>query len=98
MVKFRKAIPLELIIWVTAFILLYNLNLNDEDRSICPIHGLGFKWCPGCGLGKSIHLLMHGNFSSSFEKHWFGIPVFIVLSYRIIQLSIEFIQHKFYNK
>lgn len=86
MVKALKNIPLELLIWVTAFIILYNLNLEENDSTICPIHNLGFKWCPGCGLGKSIHLVLHGEFRNSFEMHWLGIPVCIVLFYRNIQL------------
>lgn len=86
MVKVIKKIPLELLIWLVAFILLYNINIEAGDSSICPIHYLGFKSCPGCGLGKSIHLFMHGQFKNSFEMHWLGVPVFLVLMYRIIQL------------
>lgn len=86
MVKVIKNIPLELLIWVVAIIILYNLNIEEENSSICPVHYLGFRWCPGCGLGKSIHLLLHGQFKSSFEMHWLGIPVCLVLFYRIFQL------------
>lgn len=94
MVKVIKKIPLELFVWSVAFILLYNLNMEEEDSSICPLHHLGFKWCPGCGLGKSIHLLLHGQFNRSFEMHWLGIPVCLVLFYRIIQLF----RYKFNSK
>lgn len=86
MVKIVKQIPIELILWVTAFILLYNLNLEEEVTSMCPVHHLGFKWCPGCGLGRSIHLLLHGQFNKSIEMHWLGLPVALVLLYRIVEL------------
>lgn len=91
MLQVIKRIPLEIIIWLGAMLLIYNLEWNEDSTSLCPIHGLGFKWCPGCGLGRSIHLIMHGQFQSSFQMHWMGIPVLLVLSYRIIQLSINFL-------
>lgn len=91
MLKVIKTIPLELIIWLGAMILIYNLEWGEESTSLCPIHGLGFTWCPGCGLGRSIHFLMHGELCSSLQMHWLGLPVLVVLFYRIIQLSIIFL-------
>ena len=88
-----KQLPFELIIWVVAFIVLFNLDLDDNDaNTLCPIHHAGFDWCPGCGLGRSIGLLMHGDIKSSVEMHWLGIPTFLVLSYRIITLIILYLQ------
>jgi hypothetical protein len=82
-----KQMPLELIIWVISLFVLYNLDLTDKAaNSICPIHSAGFDWCQGCGLGRSIGLLLHGEFRSSIEMHWLGIPTFLVLVYRIITL------------
>lgn len=92
MCKVIKAIPLELIIWLSAFGLLYNLDTSTDQTTICPVHHLGFKWCPGCGLGRSINLFFHGQFKASFAMHWMGIPVIIVLSYRIFQLLTDYIQ------
>jgi hypothetical protein len=86
-----KKIPLELLIWLGAFIWLYNLQIDKESISICPIHGLGFSWCPGCGLARSVSLLMHGHVHASFELHWLGFPVFAVLIYRIIQLTKNYL-------
>ena len=87
-----KSLPLELIIWGLALVVLYNLDLNDtKANSICPIHNAGFNWCPGCGLGRSVGLLMHGHVRESIEMHWLGIPTFLVLSYRIITLLFSYI-------
>jgi hypothetical protein len=85
--------PLELLIWVIALVLLYNLDLQDKEaNSFCPIHNAGFNWCPGCGLGRSIGLLMHGNIHASIEMHWLGIPTFFILVYRIINLIISYLK------
>ncbi|MCA5004846.1 DUF2752 domain-containing protein [Sphingobacterium bovistauri] len=96
MSKFKqllKSLPLELIIWVVALIVLYHLDVHDKEaNSLCPIHSAGLGWCPGCGLGRAIGLLMHGYVSESIEMHWFGIPTFLVLLYRILNLFILYIQ------
>ncbi|WP_374166920.1 DUF2752 domain-containing protein [Arcticibacter sp. MXS-1] len=44
---------------------------------------LGFRWCPGCGLGRSIACVLHGEVTRSFDYHWFGIPALAVLIHRI---------------
>ena len=88
-----KSLPLELLIWTIALVVLYNLDVDDKEaNSLCPIHNAGFDWCPGCGLGRSIALLMHGQFRDSIEMHWLGIPAFLVLVYHIINLFISYIQ------
>ena len=87
-----KRFPLELFIWLLAFIVLYNLDLeNKEALSICPIHRAGFDWCPGCGLGRSIGLLMHGEVKASMQMHWLGIPTVLVLLHRIVILFLAYI-------
>lgn len=82
-----RQIPVELIIWTTALILL---ALDEPQKShvqnhftFCPLANLGVSWCPGCGLGRSITNLLHGNIKESIEQHWFGIPALLILLYRI---------------
>ncbi|PAW92790.1 hypothetical protein CKK33_04490 [Mucilaginibacter sp. MD40] len=55
--------------------------------SLCPLKLLGIAWCPGCGLGHAISFLLHGDLKSSFQAHWLGLPVLLVLLYRIITLG-----------
>ncbi|WP_238387634.1 DUF2752 domain-containing protein [Pararcticibacter amylolyticus] len=54
---------------------------------MCPLASLGITWCPGCGLGRAIACIFHGDFLQSFKFHWFGIPAIVFLSFRIAGLS-----------
>lgn len=80
--------PIELIFWLAALLLLFILPLSDNSISICPLYILGFDFCPGCGLGRSIQLLLHGQLSASFKMHPLGIITVPLLLYRVIQLCI----------
>jgi len=84
--RFTLNLPLELIIWVSAILFLAFTASGSAHSSLCPLDNLGFDWCPGSGLGRSVRFLLHGEFTLSFENHWFGIPAFIILFYRIMQL------------
>jgi hypothetical protein len=83
-------ISFELLFWIIALVLLASSGLPDhtarEHFSLCPVANLGFSWCPGCGLGRSLSHLLHGNFQESIQMHWFGIPALLILLYRIFIL------------
>lgn len=79
-------LPLEGICWVTALLLLYFTNPHDHHFTLCPLENIGFAWCPGCGLGRSIALFLHGEISASFAMHGLGIPAFFVIVHRIYSL------------
>ena len=97
-------LPLELIIWMSALLFLAFTASGSSHSSLCPLDNFGFKWCPGCGLGRSLRFLLHGEFSLSFDNHWFGIPAFIILFHRIVQLfkifllNLRFPTHINYGK
>ncbi len=84
--RLLMSLPLELIAWISAILFLAFTDSGSAHSGLCPLDNLGFKWCPGCGLGRSIRFLLHGEFRSSIEHHWFGIPAFLILIYRILQL------------
>jgi hypothetical protein len=85
--RLLKKINPEIIIWISGLIILAAINPNDQSHfSICPFHNLGFKYCPGCGLGHSISYLFHGSIRQSIECHILGIPAVVILTYRIISL------------
>ena len=87
--KFRK-IPLELIFFLAALIALYNLEAgHTANFSLCPLAALGWDACPGCGLGRSIHFLMHGQFKTSFSLHPLGFFALAVIIYRIYTLTLK---------
>jgi hypothetical protein len=79
--------PIEALIWLGALIILMVYQPDGNHFTICPLYHLGFEHCPGCGLGRSISLFFHGDFSGSFDAHPFGIFAVIILSFRIIELT-----------
>jgi Protein of unknown function (DUF2752) len=69
-----------------------NSGTNEEHFTLCAFRLLGFKHCPGCGIGRSIHALMHGDLAASWHHHWFGIPALLIIIARIFSL-IKKIKH-----
>lgn len=82
-----KSFPIELIFWVSALVLLATTDPHAHHFTLCPLANLGLTWCPGCGLGRSISSLFHGEIRESFAHHWLGIPALMIITYRIYQLS-----------
>ena len=90
-----KSIPLELIFWILALVLLATASPHAHHFSLCPLANLGIDWCPGCGLGRAISALFHGEVRESLNFHWFGIPALLIMVYRIITLSTLTINREF---
>jgi hypothetical protein len=77
----------ELTFWIAALIALgFSNPAGASHYVLCPFRLMGFKWCPGCGIGHSIAWLLHGNIRNSLHAHWLGIPALIMIIYRIIIL------------
>lgn len=88
-------LPIEWACWVSALALLYLSNPHSHHFTLCPLENMGGDWCPGCGLGRSIALLMHGEIRASFGMHWLGIPALLIIVHRIYRLSqISYISWK----
>lgn len=92
-----KSLPLELIIWIGSLIFLYCSNPYTEKTSFCLLKMAGINNCPGCGLGQSISLLMHGDIGASFQKHLLGIFAFVVIVQRIIILTKNYFSNRNIN-
>jgi hypothetical protein len=93
--KTRLQIPIELIFWITALVVLAGAKFPEQQTAahftFCPLANLGFDWCPGCGIGRSITALFQGNLGLSFQLHWFGLPALMILLYRIsILIRLQF--------
>ena len=88
--------PLEALIWLFGLITLALVSPDAGHFTICPLSNLGFDFCPGCGLGTSISLLFHGKVAASFAAHPLGIFAVIILTYRIIHLTKNYL--KLYGK
>ncbi len=84
---FYRRLGLEAIIWISAFVYLAIHNpYVQTEFTLCPLKILGFHYCPGCGLGRSVSFLLHGDLVRSFQTHILGIPATIVLFSRTISL------------
>lgn len=92
--KYLKGVRFELLFWVSALILLAFTNPYEHHFTLCPLANLGLDWCPGCGLGRAISHILHGNFTESFKMHWLGFPALMLIGYRIYSL----IKYKTDNK
>lgn len=75
--------------WIVALTALYFMPENNNGFTLCPFHWLGFKYCPGCGIGHAIHYAMHFKFVTSFHSHPLGIAGLITILLRIKQLVFK---------
>jgi hypothetical protein len=89
-----RQLPTEALIWTLALLgLAWFQPLNDAHFTICPLALAGFDFCPGCGLGRSISYLFHGQFSQSIQTHPLGLVAVFILVHRIITLTLTHIKH-----
>lgn len=87
-------LPLEAFFWSVAFILLALYTPSaDHHISFCLFRNLGLKYCPGCGLGRSISFLFHGDLQGSLSMHPLGIPAVLIISWRIVTLTYNFLNN-----
>jgi len=78
--KYYFFLHFEWIVFLTGLLLMILLDPLSQTASICPIDSLGFEFCPGCGLGKSIAFAVRGNLTASLQSHPLGIvAIFIIL-------------------
>lgn len=99
--KWLMRFPLELIFWIAAMMFLSMAKPAAHPEAVhftfCPLANLGLSWCPGCGLGRAVTHVLHGNIRESFNYHWLGIPAVLIISYRIVTLA-GYERNKLMNK
>jgi len=91
---------LELFFWAGALVTLAFSSPEGHHYTLCPLSNLGFEYCPGCGLGRSVSCALHGNMAGSFEWHPLGIFAIGVIIHRIVTLirySIKFNHQKLHE-
>lgn len=87
---------LEAIIWMSVILYFAVLPVPVENHfTICPLRLAGFEYCPGCGLGRSIILLLHGKITESIMMHPLGI---FALSLFVARIGIVFRKYFQYMK
>jgi hypothetical protein len=58
----------------------------ENSVTFCIPSMLGFDWCLGCGLGRSISHLVRGDISASFSAHPLAVPAVAILTAHIFHL------------
>jgi hypothetical protein len=87
----------EAVLWLIGLIYLLIINpYQVQSFTFCPFHNIGITFCPGCGLGRSISFIYHGDLINSFKTHPLGIAGFVIILIRVIKLSIK-MNHNFHK-
>jgi len=81
-------------IWTLALLILFFMDTSKEATSFCIFKLVGFKSCPGCGIGHAIHHALHFNFQQSLNEHILGIPAAVVILYSIFKSFVKLNQNK----
>ena len=82
-----KAIPAEAWVWILALVGVAVLAPALENSvTFCIPSMLGFDWCLGCGLGRSIGHLVRGDIPASFSAHPLAVPAVAILTAHIFHL------------
>jgi hypothetical protein len=91
--KYRNS-HLEAYFWLIALVSLALSSPNKATHyTLCIFKNLGFDFCPGCGLGRGITFLFHGQFIESWQSHPMALIALLVLLYRsysILKKDISF--------
>jgi uncharacterized membrane protein len=89
---------LEAIIWITVLLIFLFSPVTNEHITLCPFKLAGIDHCPGCGMGRSLIMLLHGDFANSFLMHPLAIFALFILILRIvIVLRNSYLYHKRLN-
>jgi len=85
---------LEAFIWIAAILYFAFSPIHAEGHfTICPLSLAGFQYCPGCGLGRSMVLLLHGHIAESLRMHplvVFALGVFVARIFIVFRNNFRF--------
>ena len=86
---------LEALIWLTVIIYFAASSVQfDSHFTLCPLRLAGFEHCPGCGLGRSMVLLLHGKVTESISMHPLGIFAVGIFAARIVTVFKNYYTYK----
>lgn len=78
---------LEAFIWIAALIYLAFINPYSTGHiNLCAFNLVGIESCPGCGIGRSISSIFHGDILHSFEMHPLGMFALLIIGLRIVSI------------
>ncbi len=74
------------------------LYVFDPARSgfypLCPFHAVTGLHCPGCGSGRALHQLLHGNVLAAMRLNPLAVVLLPPLAYGMLSLGLQFIGRK----
>lgn len=86
---------LEAFIWIAVIIYFTASTVNfDNHFTLCPLSMAGFEHCPGCGLGRSLVLLLHGKVVESIHMHPLGIFALGLFVARIVTVFRNYFSYQ----
>jgi hypothetical protein len=86
---------LEAFIWIVVLVYFAISPVHATGHfTICPLSLAGFEYCPGCGLGRSIILLLHGKITESFSMHPLAFFAVAVLIARIVSVFRKYFRYQ----
>jgi hypothetical protein len=88
--KYKKFTNFEALLWIVGIIYLATIDPYQHGHiDFCLFKIMGFEFCPGCGLGKSISMIFQGDIINSIKTHPIGIFALIFIIRRIIELLFK---------
>ncbi len=94
---FMRSLGLEPFLWTAALGYFALIDPSTTPMfSLCPLHNLGFPYCPGCGLGRSISFLLHGDVGRSFGTHILGIPATLIIVTRVFSIGRSTLERRLF--
>lgn len=92
-------VGVETLVWIFALVYLSVFDpYVQSDFTLCPFSNLGFHSCPGCGLGRAVSFLLHGDVQLSIQTHVLGIPATVLLLYRTLSLLSRAMKGRVFQK
>lgn len=79
----------ELLVWLTALLLLAFVPPDQTQQTLCVWHHLGVDSCPGCGLGHSMSEVFKGHLKTAFLMHPLGVFAVAVIAMRILTILFQ---------
>ncbi|MFZ1935461.1 MAG: DUF2752 domain-containing protein [Thermoguttaceae bacterium] len=71
------------------------LYIFDPARSgiypLCPFHALTGLHCPGCGTGRALHQLLHGNVLAALQLNPLAVVLLPPVAYGMLSLALQFV-------
>ncbi len=77
------------VVLVAAAVFLYFVEPGSTGWAPpCLFHVLTGLYCPGCGTGRGLHLLVHGDFAGALQMNSLMVLTLPLLVYLIVRQSV----------